>query len=87
MRCNKIKTKRIVKNKRLQDIEKFRFQNVLYKKVNSNKNLVKKTIKKDLQKSINTILIVKTTIKISNIKCLIIEFSCVVKVQLTNTIV
>lgn len=87
MRCNKIKTKRIVKNKRLQDIEKFRFQIVLYKKVNSNKNLVKKTIKKDLQKSINTILIVKTTIKISNIKCLIIEFSCVVKVQLTNTIV
>ncbi len=87
MRCNKIKTKKIVKNKRLQDIEKFRFQNVLYKKVNSNKNLVKKTIKKDLQKSINTILIVKTTIKISNIKRLIIEFSCVVKVQLTNTIV
>ncbi len=87
MHCNKIKIKRVVKNKKLQNIKKFKFRIVLYKEVNSNKNFIEKTIKKDLQKSIDTILVIETTIKVSSIKYLIIKFSCVVKVQLTSTII
>jgi len=87
LHCNKIKIKRVVKNKKLQNIKKFKFRIVLYKEVNSNKNFIEKTIKKDLQKSIDTILVIETTIKVSSIKYLIIKFSCVVKVQLTSTII
>jgi len=60
---------------------------VLYKKVNLDKNFIEKTIKKDLQKLINIVLIIRTTIKVSSIKRLIIEFSRIVKVRLTSTII
>ncbi len=84
MHCNKIKTKKIVKNKKLQKIKKFRFQIILYREINLDKNLIEKT---NLQKLINIVLIIKIFIKVSNIKYLIIEFSCIVKIQLTNTII
>lgn len=86
-RCNKIKTRKVVKNKRLQNIKKLRFRIVLYKKTNSNKNLIKEIIKKDLQKLIDIVLIIRTTMKVLDIKCLIIKFSRVVKVQLASTII
>ena len=60
---------------------------MLYKKVNLDKNFIEKTIKKDLQKLINIVLIIRTTIKVSSIKRLIIEFSRIVKVRLTSTII
>jgi len=60
---------------------------VLYKEINLNENFIKKIIKKDLQKLIDTILIIETTIKVLNIKCLIIEFFRIVKAQLTSTII
>ncbi len=87
MHCNKIKTRKIVESKRLQDIERLRSRIVLYKEINLNENLIKETIKKDLQKLINTILIVGTTIKVFDIKRLIIEFSCIVKIRLTSIVI
>ncbi len=87
LHCNKIETRKIVESKKLQNIKKFRFRIVLYKKVNLNKNLIKKTVKKDLQKSIDTVLVIGTTIKVSNIKYLITEFSCAIKVQLASTVI
>jgi len=86
-RCDKIKTRKVVKNKRLQNIKKLKFRIMLYKKVNLNENLIKETIEKDLQKSINTILIIGTTIKVLSIKRLIIKFSRIAKAQLTSTII
>jgi len=40
-----------------------------------------------LQKSIDTVLVIGTTIKVSNIKYLITEFSCAIKVQLASTVI
>lgn len=62
-----------------QDIERLKSRIILYREINSNKNLIKKIIEKDLQKLIDTILVIETAIKVSNIKYLVIEFSCVVK--------
>jgi len=60
---------------------------VLYKKANLNENFIEETIEKDLQKSINTILVIGTTIKVPSIKRLIIKFSRIVKARLTSTII
>lgn len=67
MRCNKIKIRKIIKSKRLQDIERLKSRIILYREINSNKNLIKKIIEKDLQKLIDTILVIETTIKVFNI--------------------
>jgi len=87
LRCDKIKIRKVIKNKRLRNIEKLKFRIVLYRKVNLNENLIKEIIKKDLQKQIDTILIVKTTMKVPSIKRLIIKFSRVVKARSTSTII
>ncbi len=87
MRCDEIKTKRIVENKRLQNIEKLRFRIVLYKKANSNEDVIEKTIEKNLQQSINVVLVIETTIKVFSIKRLMTKFSCVVKVQSTSPMI
>jgi len=86
-RCDKIETRKVVENKRLRDIERLRSRIVLYKKVNSNENLIEETVEKDLQKSIDTVLIIETTIKISDIKYLITEFSRAVKTRPTSTVI
>jgi len=67
LRCNKIKIRKIIKSKRLQDIERLKSRIILYREINSNKNLIKKIIEKDLQKLIDTILVIETTIKVFNI--------------------
>jgi len=85
--CNKIETRKVVESKKLQDIKRLRSRIVLYKKVNSNKNIIKETVEKDLQQSIDTILIIGTTIKVSDIKYLITKFSRVVKAQSINTVI
>ena len=42
--CDEIKTRKIAKNKRLQNIKRLRFRIVLYKKINLNENLIEETI-------------------------------------------
>jgi NAD-dependent SIR2 family protein deacetylase len=86
-RCDEIKTRKVVENKRSQDIKRLRSRIVLYKKTNSNENLIEETIEKDLQKPIDTTLVIGTTIKVSSIKRLIIKFSRIAKARSTSTII
>jgi NAD-dependent histone deacetylase SIR2 len=86
-RCDEIKTRRVVKSKRSRGIERLRFRIVLYKEVNSNENLIEETIEKDLQKPIDTVLIIGTTMKVPGIKRLMIEFSRVAKARSTSTVI
>jgi len=85
--CNNNKTRKVSKNQQLKNIERFRFRIVLYREVNSNKNIIDQIVKTDLQKLIDTVLIIETILRISNIKQLITEFSCVAKLQTANSVI
>jgi len=86
-RCDEIKTRRVVKSKRSRGIKRLRSRIVLYEEANLNENLIEETVEKDLQKSIDIVLIIGTTMKVPSIKRLMIEFSRVAKARSTSTII
>ncbi len=85
--CDKIETRRVAESKRLQDIERLRSRIVLYKKANPDEDVIGKTVEKDLQQSIDAVLVIGTTIKVPGIKRLITEFSRAAKARPASTVI
>jgi len=86
-RCDEIETKRVVESKKSRNIKKLKSRIVLYKEANSNENVIEEIVEKDLQKSIDAVLIIETTMKIPSMKRLVTKFSRIVKAQLASTII
>lgn len=60
--------------KRFRDIERLRSQIVLYEEINLNEDLIEIISSKDLKASLNIVIVVEITLKISSMQRLVIEF-------------
>jgi len=86
-RCDEIETRRIAEGKRSRGIGRLRPRIVLYGEANPDEDVIGETVEKDLQKPIDAVLVVGTTMKVPGMKRLVTEFSRAAKARPASTVI
>ncbi len=79
--------RRISEGKRPRGIGRLRPRIVLYGETNPDEEVIGETVEADLQKPIDAVLVVGTTLKVPGMKRLVTEFSRAAKAQTASTVI